>query len=228
MTETRLLILGIPRSGTTLLTGMIGAHPEVAMLKEDRSNAIHRLVGKPVVGNKLCVPNHIGFKTPLLTRVARRFGYKAFRGRSIYSLNEYLQDERLKLIIIVRDPEATIASMMRRGGLSFTAAGQRWERGTDIAHTLIQSEAERTLLVAFERLVTEPEAVMDTVCRFLQIAYTPHMLDGWQSTPYTSQGGIQADKAQASRTTDLPAEVATRFPTAYERYQSLREQCPAV
>ena len=149
MTHTKLLLLGVPRSGTTLLTGLIGTHPEVAMLKEDRSNAIHHLIGKPVVGNKLCIPNHIDFETPLLTRLAHRFEYKAFRGRSIYSLDEYLQDERLKLIIIVRDPEAAIASMMRRGDLSFAAAGRRWKRGTDIAHTLIQSEAERTLLVAF-------------------------------------------------------------------------------
>jgi hypothetical protein len=152
MSRIKLLLLGVPRSGTTLLTGMIGSHPEVAMLNEDRSNAIHCLVGKPVVGNKLCIPNHINFETPLLTRVAKRFGYNAFRSRSVHSLDDYLQDESLKLIVIVREPEATIASMMRRGELSFDAAGRRWKRGTDMAHTLSESEAARTLLVAFERL----------------------------------------------------------------------------
>ena len=124
-----------------------------------------------------------------------------------------------------------VLPMTSTGKLCHEPAGQRWETGNGARTSLtrsFRSEADRTLLVVFERLVTEPEAVMETVCRFLQIAYTPHMLDGWQSTPYTSRGGIQADKAQASRTTDLPAEVATRFPTAYERYQSLREQCPAV
>jgi hypothetical protein len=69
---------------------------------------------------------------------------------------------------------------------------------------------------------------METVCSFLQIAYDPHMLDGWQSTTYTNRGGIQQEKAQASQATDLPDDLASRFPTAYKRYESLRERCPVT
>jgi hypothetical protein len=69
---------------------------------------------------------------------------------------------------------------------------------------------------------------METVCRFLQLAYDPRTLDGWQSTPYTNRGGIQQEKAQASQTTDGPGDLASWFPTAYKRYESLRELCPVT
>jgi len=57
--ETNLLVVGAPRSGTTLLAAMIGRHSEVAMLSEHLGFAVKDVISKPIAGNKLCIPNHI-------------------------------------------------------------------------------------------------------------------------------------------------------------------------
>jgi len=59
MEPTHLLIIGAPRSGTTLLAAMIGAHSKVAMLIEDRFFSIKKLTGKEVLANKLCIPHQL-------------------------------------------------------------------------------------------------------------------------------------------------------------------------
>ena len=56
MEPTPLLLLGAPRSGTTLLATMISRHSEIAIINEDRSWATRRTLGKAAVGNKRCVP----------------------------------------------------------------------------------------------------------------------------------------------------------------------------
>ncbi|HEX2228509.1 MAG TPA: sulfotransferase, partial [Candidatus Binatia bacterium] len=72
-----LLILGAPRSGTTLLATMISRHTEIGILNEDRGWAMRRLLGKTVVGNKRCVPNQIELKKrhPLHFRFLKTLGF---------------------------------------------------------------------------------------------------------------------------------------------------------
>jgi hypothetical protein len=132
---------------------MIGAHPQVAMLNENLSYAMRNLVSKEVVGNKLCIPNQIDFEPTLVSRISRRFDFHLFRSRAVTSINEHLSDDRLKVIIIIRDPRASIASMMKRGGQTFTEAVRRWQRGTEISSRLWAQEKDRTLLISFEALV---------------------------------------------------------------------------
>lgn len=228
MTETRLLILGVPRSGTTLLTTLIGAHPDVAMLNEDLSYAMKNLVSKRIAGNKLCIPNHIDFEPSIISQIARRYGARFYRGQSVASLNEYLQDDRLKLIIIVRDPRASVASMMDRGSHTYTSASERWKSGTEIAFRLHRKEKKRVLLVSFEELVQEPEANLEAVSDFLDLTYDPQMTQGWKGTHYSNRGGIQSEKAQSGDRADLPGDISMGYPEAYEKYRTLRAACLTV
>ena len=223
--KSKLLILGIPRSGTTLLTAMVGAHPQVAMLNEDLSNAINNLVSKKVFGNKLCIPNQVCFETTLLSRLARRYGFYLYRDRSVISLDEYLQDEDLNVVLILRDPRANISSMIESGNLSFDRATQRWHRGIEIADQLYSQEEERTLLISFERLVQKPERTMMSVSDFLSIEFDPNMLEGWKGTTHSNRGGILAKKARTGEKVNLPGDLCKEFPESYKNYERLSSQC---
>jgi Sulfotransferase family len=46
MELSHLLIIGAPRSGTTLLATMISRHTEIAVLNEDKGWALRRVLGK--------------------------------------------------------------------------------------------------------------------------------------------------------------------------------------
>jgi len=225
MATTKILLLGIPRSGTTLLTSMIGAHPDAAMLNEDFSYAMDSVIGKKVVGNKLCIPNQIKRSPSLIARVLRRYGIHLFRERSVLSIEEHLHHETLHLLIILRDPRAVIASMMDRGGLSFGEATARWRRGMELAATLWSEERDRTMVVSFEALVQEPEVVVRSICEFLQLRFAPEMLEGWRGHSYVGRGEIQKEKARAGEQADLPGDLQTMYPDAYGEYETLRVEC---
>jgi len=105
-----LLVIGAPRSGTTLLATMIGRHTEVGMLNEDtRGKAFRRVLGKSITGNKLCVPNQIQMKrkSVFALRLFKKLGLMAESPRSEYAIEDYLQLPNLKIIAILRDPFLT-------------------------------------------------------------------------------------------------------------------------
>ena len=222
MVKNKLLILGVPRSGTTLLTSMIGAHPDIAMLNEDLSFAMHTIVSKPVVGNKLCIPNQIQLEPTLLSRISRRYDFRIYRSRSIISINEYLKDDDLKLIIILRDPRAAISSMMKRGNQTFNEAVYRWQQGTEISSTLRSREEDRTLLVSFEVLVQDPQLVMEAVCEFSDIEFDAGMLEGWKGHSYSNRGRIQTQKAHAGKEVNLPRDLQEHWSETHDSYVRLQ------
>ena len=92
MEPTHLLLLGAPRSGTTLLATMISRHSEIAIMNEDRGWAMRRILGKAVVGNKRCVPNQIELKKRgvLHFRFLKSLGLAMEYQSSQYSIEEYL------------------------------------------------------------------------------------------------------------------------------------------
>ena len=219
--STKTLILGCPRSGTSLLAGMLGAHPEVAMLWEDRSYAIDRIVGKQVVGNKLCVPNQIRRHTMWYERLFRRYGWRVYREKSFASIEHYLRDPDMRLLLLVRTPSAVVSSIIRRGGLTRDRAITRWSRGVTLLDDLEQTAHARCMVLQFEDLLESPQTVLHTICDFLGLTYEEKMLEGHKHTKlYNQHDGIDLSKA-TTPTSDLDVDLRRVEPEAFERYQRL-------
>ena len=57
--RTQVLVLGAYSSGTSLLTSILGSHPECGFLVQNHDMAELTIAGKRVIGNKLCIPQEI-------------------------------------------------------------------------------------------------------------------------------------------------------------------------
>lgn len=226
-----LLVLGSPRAGTSLLAAMIGRHPDIAMLHEDLGRSIRHIVGKPVVGNKLCIPNHIEMRQkrphwvrvldPRMYRALYQRGYFAYRPEASLSLEDYLRWQPIKLIATVREGSAVIDSIMRRGHQSWDVAAYRWRRGIEILNELQRSQADNLLLLSFRHLVREPEPAMRAVAEHLGLAFDPVMLEGYAYTPNYSYEKIDASTAKRRGDPNQEEDLRRRFPEVYASYERL-------
>jgi hypothetical protein len=232
MSKSYLLILGAPRSGTTLLTAMIGRHNDVAMLNEEFGDAIDKIVSKPIVGNKLCIPNQIELdhKKPSWARLLGpavhdrlyRHGYFTQRPEATRSINEYLSTKSpIKVIGILRDGNAVISSIIRRGKQTEDTATYRWRRSLDILHDLSERPEVDLLLLTFEQLVQTPEDTMTRVANFLEIPFQSQMLEGYAFTPIYSNQGIDPERASRHKTNEVDFALADRFPETAALYETL-------
>lgn len=181
------LILGLQRTGTTLLASMLGGHSEVNMLFESVGSDTTSLIGKKISANKLLVYRQIRF-----TQRASRFGHlinrivnldfkiknKHHRQRpyptSKLSVKDY---EKLgcKFIIIERDEKSSIDSMMSRAKQSFAEAKNEYDKGMLI---LTKVKALDSHTISFLDLVNNTEITLKNICEFLGIDFEKRMLEG--------------------------------------------------
>ena len=76
------VVIGLQRTGTTLLASMLGRHPEINMLFESVTKDSLKLIGKEWNGNKLLAYRQIRLHTRssrwghLITRIANDYGYE--------------------------------------------------------------------------------------------------------------------------------------------------------
>jgi len=204
---------------------LVGAHRDIAMLSEELSFAIRHLVNVPVAANKLCIPNQAELEPSLLSRITRRYGIRVIRNRSVVSINEYLQDDDLKLIVTLRDPHANVSSIMERGGHSVDEATRRWRRSIEITEELYEREGDRLLLVQFATVLRETETVLRETCDFLGLQYDADMRDGYKALPYTDKGGITPENARLESDENSSLGLKEKAPEAYASYKRLREHC---
>jgi hypothetical protein len=196
-----LLIIGAPRSGTTLLASMIGAHSDVAMLIEDRTFAIKKLTGKKVLSNKLCIPHQteIKKKASLFSRYMQKIGFLKNYPTSKFSIEDYLQLEDLKILSIIRNGNDIIDSIMKRGKKTQQIALKRWSRSIEMILYLSNNYPLQTAIISYEDLVTQPEKMLKKISLFLDIKFQPQMLEGYKyNILYPNESGI--DKTRAFRT----------------------------
>tara|TARA_B100000886_G_scaffold79781_1_gene51783 strand:- start:1684 stop:2307 length:624 start_codon:yes stop_codon:yes gene_type:complete len=181
------LILGLQRTGTTLLASMLGGHSEVNMLFESVGSDTTSLIGKKISANKLLVYRQIRF-----TQRASRLGHlinrivnldfkiknKHHRKRpyptSKLSIKDY---EKLgcKFIIIERDEKSSIDSMMSRAKQSFAEAKNEYDKGM---LTLTKVKALDSHTISFLDLVNNTEITLKNICEFLEIDFEKRMLEG--------------------------------------------------
>lgn len=207
--QVRLLVLGAPRSGTTLVTAMLACHPEIAMLNEDLNGSIRLLLSKRVVGNKLCLPNQIGLRPPgrwlgaarrfyfrhqTVRKLARRLGLGWWNPMSRVPLDGYLRMPGSRVLGILRHPGAVIPSIMRRGGQPGWVARQRWNQAVEILANLRQTIPDRFILLSFEELLENPPVVLDQVLERLGCGYDPRVLFGFAHTRNYQNTGLDRAK----------------------------------
>jgi hypothetical protein len=229
MEPSHLLILGAPRSGTTLLATMISRHTEIAVLNEDRGWAMRRILGKAVVGNKRCVPNQIELKkrSPFHFRFLKTLGLAKEYQSSEYGIEDYLRLSNLKIIALIRSGDDVISSVMGRSEKDFRIACYRWRRAVDIIHVLKKTHPELVLVVSFEDLVQRPEANARRIAAFLEVEYQERMLEGPQYNPWYPETGMNKEKVNRARRQSIDFKLPDRFPASYTRYRELLAHCGA-
>jgi hypothetical protein len=228
-----LLVLGAPRSGTTLLAAMLGCHPDVVMLNEDLRFSVSKIIGNRAVGNKVPIPTHMELsrKLTLFTRflyktrlmgLCRRLGlFNSFFPGSFYSIEDYLVVDGIKLVGIVRNPNDVISSMMRREKWSFDFALRNWARSVEILASLHERLKQNMAVITFEDLVSQPEPVMRRLSDFLGLDYDPQMLEGCLFNPIYPESAIRPDRANRANRDGTDYAVAQRQPAAHRMYLDL-------
>lgn len=233
------LVLGPARSGTTLLASIIGFHPDVRMMSECTSHEYRQQIGGRVVGNKLCVPNHIFLESDG-PQLPRPVSPKSFLARTAdvarwlvghqrpapKSIRDYVEDWKAKVVLIVRNPDHVVHSIHRRGGETTEIARYRWAEALLTIDKLVQDYPENTFLIEFEDLVTQPRSVTQRICDFIGIEFSEQMLNGYQGTRQYDRDRI--DPSVATKSVQ-DAHIEQYYPEALKVYSQLtgrREEPP--
>lgn len=218
-----LLLIGAPRSGTTLLAAMIGRHTDVGMLNEDVGRAFHKIMSKPLTGNKLCVPNQIRMRRQgrLRFRWLKKFGFVREAPKSQFAIEDYLELPNLKIVAIIRDGQESMASMMARGRNRLRKAARRWSEAIITISQLRERYRDRVFVVVFDDLILQPEQSMRKLCEFLDLPFEERMLEGHKFNSRYPNTGLDPSKTHQARRQQSDLDVAALVPKAHVLYRSL-------
>ena len=181
------VVIGLQRTGTTLLASMLGRHPEINMLFESVTKDSLKLIGKQWNGNKLLAFRQIrkNKRSSKLGHLINRIVNLDFKQEnrhhlvrpcptSVMSIEDY-KKEGAVFITIERDKESSISSMMKRAGQTKNQAEREWESGMKIINQL---KNEGAYGLTFVDLVNNSEKYLKEICNFLAIEYLEKMLEG--------------------------------------------------
>lgn len=181
------VVIGLQRTGTTLLASMLGRHPEINMLFESVTEDSLKLIGKKWNGNKLLAYRQIreSTRSSKWGHFINRCVNLDFRKKnkhhlirpyptSSMSINDYKDQDSL-FITIERDKVSSVNSMIKRAGQSKQQAEMEWEKGMKIINNL---KGKNTYSLTFLDLVNDTENILIEICNFLDIEYLAVMLEG--------------------------------------------------
>tara|TARA_Y100000296_G_scaffold39477_1_gene45531 strand:- start:13161 stop:13910 length:750 start_codon:yes stop_codon:yes gene_type:complete len=229
------LILGAPRSGTTLLAAMISSHPEACILMEDYYGGAFRILSKKVSGVKLCTPNQIKFsnaKVPMYFKKIYNLGSKllsrmttlnfaTYDTPSEYSISDYINlTENLLIIYIIRNPVDAIKSEVKRNNVSLNAASQQWRESIDIClKTKEMIGEDKVFCIDYESLVNSPEKAINELLNFLGLEFDKAVMEGFKHTPqYAQRKGIEVNDKRS-----IPASEKAKFKVELDLYRKFSQ-----
>ncbi|MEJ1355171.1 MAG: sulfotransferase [Candidatus Sedimenticola sp. (ex Thyasira tokunagai)] len=244
--ETHILILGSPRSGTTLLSAMLGCHPAIAILNEDYCCSEFKIFSKRVRGNKLCVPNQIELTHDIYTRISdsivslyqrisntirsklhlRTPIVRGAKARLSIREYEHLADN-LHIIGIIRSPDNVIRSIKKRGQQLHTTSEYRWCRSIEVLYDLLNSRQPTVELtiIHYDRLISSPEEVMRICLNKMECEYDDSVLDGFKYTPqYKGMTKIDTNKVSGGLDQDLEYPLLVKNKELAKKYSTLVER----
>ena len=182
------VIVGLQRTGTTLLASMLGRHPDINMLFESVNKDSLKLIGKKWNGNKLLAYRQIRNKQRssrfghLINRIVN-FDFKKKNKHHLIrpfptsrmSIEDY-KEKGTVFITIERDKKSSVKSMMKRAGQSKKQAEYEWKEGMKIINSL---KIEGAYSLSFVDLVNDTERILLEICKFLDIELLKErMLEG--------------------------------------------------
>ena len=182
------VVIGLQRTGTTLLASMLGRHPDINMLFESVTRDSLQLIGKKWNGNKL-----LAYRQIRQRQRASKFGHLINRlanfdfqiknrhhlvrpfPTSTMSLEDYRKEGAI-FITIERDKESSVSSMQKRAGQSKNQASYEWDQGMDIINRL---KSQGAYSLTFIDLVNDTERILKDICKLLDIKFLrDRMLEG--------------------------------------------------
>lgn len=194
------------------------ALPEVAGTDLDPKDVVHRLRGR-------CDAVHTMFCAVVaeLTPDAQVAGEKT-PNHLFWSaaLQRVMPD--LRVVALVRDPRAVVSSVLqtpwgrsmfssRWGERSYVAVAERWLAEEELVRELAAQFPDRCLVLRYEDVVSDPEAVRRTLARFLGVAAAADRPPGtapgtlafpWETWKANVVGEISVDRTTSWRD-ELPA-----------------------
>ncbi|GLX82102.1 sulfotransferase family protein [Thalassotalea eurytherma] len=197
-----LFILGTQRSGTTLLTRILSAHPALFIQNEisvdnvfanhDKSSICHAIdleIQKRHQHNIIDLmkqenKTHWGVKDPQLTE-------------HLDKLQLFIDDA--KFIIILRDPRAVVRSYIENkwglGTNAYTGA-LRWRSEVALQRKFAVEHPDKVLIIRYEDLVSDLETIMKKVCGFIGCSYDDSITEYYkQSAKYkANKSNINTNK----------------------------------
>lgn len=224
-----LVVLGAPRSGTTLVATALAAHPAVAMLMEDFDGAVFRLIGGKLPAVKLCTPNQIdldhrrpwpqvlvGWNGWLRKRVGRR------PPQSRLSLRDMAAKAELKVVCVLREPAANVAAMRRRERNRSGESAREVVNRTFALYEQLPSEPRmEARFLSFDRLVRDPESQLRRLCDWLGLPFDPAMLDAPRLNPLYPEATFRAERAAAAPDGSAQAADETGIAALRARHDAL-------
>ena len=191
-------LLGFPRSGTTLLEQVLASHPDVVTLEERESliDAVRAYLRQPTDLDRLLsasAADHLRLREDYWRRVAAEgcdpHG-KLFVDKYPMNTLKLPLIARLfpsaKILFAMRDPRDVVLSCFRRHFdmnpvnyqlLTLTGAAEYYATTMRLAGRFQELLGLKTHVVVHEQVVANLAAEAEAACRFLDLTYTPAMLD---------------------------------------------------
>ncbi len=232
-----LLIVGSPRSGTSLLTWLLGSQDGIAISSEVKGKAWYRVVGHETVGVKLCVPEQIRLQPQSrLTRNFKRLEKNLFRplhavfGPPFHrphlpgkmSITDFMEFEDPLVVGVFRDPHEVTESIMSRGKQPKWVAHATYADAIESIHGAWSENRDRVQLVDFDQLIADPETVVQSLCQSLGVPFDRERLSGY--TKNYRRGDIDVNKKGGrSHASRLDHAVFRKRPDVAARYSELIE-----
>lgn len=199
-----IVVLGAPRSGTTLLANIVGAHPRVAMMFEELHGGAFRVVGGKIPAVKLCTPNQVDLdrRWGPMNRVIglsgwlrKNVGYRMPTSR--LSLRDMMGVADLRMLCLIRDPARALDAIRRRERLSEAVCHDILARTYRLFGALHNEPRVRCQVISLDRLLRAPEQQIRRLCAWLEVEFDPAMLDAPQYNHLYPESGFRSERAAA-------------------------------
>lgn len=187
----KVIVIGVPRSGTTLLASMLGGHPDISMMDECKTwDWDNKQVGTKYVGNKIAcdgITIHLDRKrVPIwgaivnrLMNLRRKQQIRRWSPLYNYSIRE-LASKKPKVIIVVRWRQNVVESIMERSNTSRRLAERKHDKGIKLIGDFVNCGVD-AYVCSYQDVVGRTDMVLKDVCKFLDIPpYLSWMRDGSQ------------------------------------------------
>jgi len=198
-----LVVLGAPRSGTTLVATAFAAHPRIGLLMEERRGAMFRLAGGKIPAVKLITPNQVELDRRwhgiyhLVTKLGwRNIDYRLPRSR--LSLRDMAARAELNALCLIRDPDASLAALRRREKWNERVYRDILRRTYRLYERLAMEPRIAARIVSFDRFVRDPEGQIRLLCAWLGLPFDPVMLEAPRLNPLYPEATFRLDKTAAA------------------------------